>query len=85
MTPYTVDAAPFEKFYADNSESLPLWAKLRLRQKVKAICALPDPLADGGRNPSTRKWHYNVGKFHIIAELDDATRTVRLLSYIRLP
>ena len=85
MTPYTVDTAPFDTFYANNSESLPLWAKINLKQKVKTICALSNPRVIGGRNPFTGKWHYNVGKLHIVAEIDDAARIVRLLFFVRLP
>ena len=84
MNAYAVDKAPFEKFYAGNSASLPLWAQLRLTQKAKAICALPDPLASGGKSPLTGKWHYPVSKFHIVAEVDDAARVVRLLYFLSL-
>ena len=81
MIPYAVDATSLEKFCA--ASPLNVWAKSIPMQKVEEIRRLPNPRSRGGLYRG--KWHYPVSNFQVVAEIDDTARTVRLLSYIRLP
>jgi len=76
--PYTVD----DSIFPDCCAGFSPWAQNLIREKIEAIKALENPRSAGGKYGG--KWTYPVGKFHIICNLDDDKRLIKILSIVSI-
>ena len=79
MPGYTVDDRQFREVLS--ARAIPDWLLKTVEGKIEEI--RESPKGSGGRY--REKWGYPLGKYLILALIDDENKTVKLMDLIHLP